>query len=111
MRSTVGIAALVLTSLVIAPVAEEILFRGPALGHFLARGYGVVTASVPSVALFALVHVFMAGAVSVAITGALGVVLTALRLWYDSLVAPWLMHLLVNAWGLTVTIGLVPTPW
>ena len=109
--STAGIAALVLTSIVIAPVAEEILFRGLVLGHFLARGYGVVTASVLSIALFALVHVFMTGAVSIAITGALGVVLTALRLWYDSLVAPWVIHLLVNAWGLTLTIGLMPIPW
>ncbi|MDG5821196.1 type II CAAX endopeptidase family protein [Natronococcus sp. A-GB7] len=109
--STAGITALVLTSIVIAPVAEEILFRGLVLGHFLARGYGVVTASLLSIALFAFVHVFMAGAVSIAVTGALGVVLTALRLWYDSLVAPWVMHLLVNAWGLTLTIGLMPIPW
>lgn len=109
--SAAGIAALVLTTLVIAPIAEEFLFRGLVLGHFLARGYGIATASVLSIAVFALVHVFMAGAVSIAITGALGALLTALRLWYDSLVAPWLMHLLVNAWGLALTIEVVPIPW
>ncbi|AGB38704.1 CPBP family intramembrane glutamic endopeptidase [Natronococcus occultus] len=106
-----GIAALLVATVVIAPIAEEVLFRGLVLGHLLARGYSVLAASALSIALFALIHAFMAGPVSILITGALGTVLTGLRLRYDSLVGPWLMHVLINAWGVMLTVGLLPALW
>lgn len=106
-----GIAALLVVTVGVAPIAEEFLFRGLVLGHLLARGSGVVAASALSIALFALIHAFMAGPASILITGALGAVLTGLRLWYDSLVGPWLMHVLVNVWGAMLAVGLLPTLW
>ncbi|SDQ49366.1 CPBP family intramembrane glutamic endopeptidase [Natronobacterium texcoconense] len=109
--SGAGIAALVFGTVVVAPIAEEILFRGLVLGHLVARGYGIVAASILSVLLFALVHVFMAGVVSIVVTGLLGALLTVLRLWYDNLVGAWLMHLSINVWGLLVTVGVVPVLW
>lgn len=109
--TTAGVAAMVFTTLLVAPVVEEVLFRGVVLGHLLGRGFGILAASLVSIVLFALVHVFMAGVTSLVVAGAIGVLLTALRLRYDNLVGAWLTHLLINVWGLLIAVGVLPVLW
>jgi len=41
---------------VLAPVTEEILYRGLVLGALTSRGFGPVSATVLMTALFALIH-------------------------------------------------------
>jgi membrane protease YdiL (CAAX protease family) len=91
-----SIAVLFLGSVVVAPIAEEILYRGVFLGIVLERGYGPVIAGVGSLVVFAGIHVFTAGLGGVVNAFLLGVLLTTLRLWFDNLVGAWLMHMLNN---------------
>lgn len=110
-ETTIGLVSVLFGAVVVAPVAEEVLFRGMLLGHLIGRGSGVLIAAGVSVLLFGLMHVFVAGLSSVVVTALLGALLTALRLWYDNLVGAWLMHLLVNAWAFLVALAVLPTPW
>ncbi|WP_174811941.1 CPBP family intramembrane glutamic endopeptidase [Salinadaptatus halalkaliphilus] len=109
--TTLGLVSLAVGSLLVAPVVEEILFRGLLLGHLISRGYGILVAAALSILLFGLMHVFVAGLSSVIATAVLGTLLTALRLWYDNLVGAWLMHLLVNCWAVLVALAVLPTAW
>lgn len=105
------LAILLFGSVVVAPIAEEILFRGLVFGQFVARGYGVAAAAVLSVVLFTVIHVFIAGLVSIVVTAVLGGLLTLLRLRYDNLVGAWLMHTLFNLTGALIALAAVPAPW
>lgn len=95
-------ALVVVGAVLVAPVAEEVLFRGLLLGYLLDRGWGPVTAGAAVVVTFAVIHLpnFGAGgALFVILWGALP---TALRLSFDDLVGAWLLHLLNNAFAYVV---------
>lgn len=109
--TSVGLASFVFGALVTAPVTEEVLFRGMLFGHLVSHDHGVEVAAVISMVLFGLSHVFIAGIVSVCITALVGGLLVALRIGYDNLAGAWLMHLLVNGWGLLTALAVFPTPW
>lgn len=109
--TSAGIMAMVFTTLMVAPIAEEVLFRGVVLGHLVGRGAGILVASLVSIVLFALVHSFMAGITSLVVTGVIGALLAGLRLWYNNLVGAWLTHLLINVWGLLIAAGVLPVVW
>ncbi|MBA4496135.1 CPBP family intramembrane glutamic endopeptidase [Paenactinomyces guangxiensis] len=77
----------------IGPAAEEILFRG-VLQQMITRCLGVATGIILSAALFALFHV------DVALLGPLfilGLILSCFRVWFNSLWAPVLFHILNNS--------------
>lgn len=107
--SPVGILALFFGSVVVAPVAEEILFRGLFVGVVLDRGYGPLAAGASSLAVFALVHAFTAGTAGVVNALLLGALLTWLRFRFDNLVGAWLMHLLNNALEFLVALSVLPS--
>lgn len=109
LSSPFGIAALFLTAVAVAPVAEEILFRGLFLGLVLDRGYGPVVAGGSSLMVFAGLHVFTAGIGGVINALLLGLLLTWLRLRYESLVGAWLMHLLNNLLEFFIGVSLLPS--
>lgn len=95
-------ALVVFGAVLVAPVAEEVLFRGLLLGYLLDRGWGPLAAGAAVVVTFAVVHLpnFGAGgAVFVVLWGALP---TALRLYFDDLTGAWLLHLLNNAFAYVV---------
>ncbi len=92
-----------------APVAEELLFRGLLLGILLERGHTQATAGVISLLVFGLIHVFTAGVAGVINALLLGLLLTWLRLRYDSLTGAWLMHFLNNLIEFVVVVGLLPS--
>lgn len=107
--SPVGIVSLLFGSVVVAPVAEEVLFRGLFVGVVLDRGYGPLAAGGSSLAVFALLHAFTAGVAGVLNALLLGALLTWLRLRFDNLAGAWLMHALNNALEFLVALSLVPS--
>lgn len=109
LTSPVGILALFFGAVLVAPVAEELLFRGLFLGFVLDRGYGPVIAGGSSLVVFAGIHVFTAGLAGVVNALLLGALLTWLRLRFDNLVGAWLMHLLNNLLEFLVAVSLVPS--
>jgi membrane protease YdiL (CAAX protease family) len=109
LTAVVPIAVLFFGSVAVAPIAEEILYRGVFLGIGLERGYGPVVAGVGSLFVFAGIHVFTAGLGGVVNAFLLGVLLTALRLWFDNLLGAWLMHTLSNLLEFLVAISVIPS--
>lgn len=107
---TVGpIIVLFVGSVVVAPVAEEILYRGLFFGVVLERGYGPLVAGASSLLVFAGVHVFTAGVAGVVNALLLGVLLTGLRLWFDNLVGAWLLHTLNNLLEFLIAVSILPS--
>ncbi len=90
----------VVSGVIVAPVAEELFFRGYALGGFEKRGFanrGLIATSV----LFAAVHL---DAFSFGPLLAAGLVLGSLRLSTGSLVAPIVGHATNNFIVMTLTL-------
>ena len=79
-----------LSVVVVAPIVEELLFRGFILGRLGAK-YGFGRAIIISSLIFGLLHVDVLGAFL------FGVVVSLVRLKYDSLIAPTLIHISNNA--------------
>lgn len=101
----VAVALVFLGAVVVAPVAEEALFRGLVLGYLVARGWGAVVAGGATVVLFAVVHAPNFGAGGVVFVLAWGLLPTALRLRSDNLVGAWLLHAANNAFAYLVVAG------
>jgi membrane protease YdiL (CAAX protease family) len=102
-----------LTSIVLAPIAEELFFRGLALNAWL-REYGLWPALLASSALFGLVHFGLAPVdllppelPRLAVLAGGGVVLGLLALRTGSLIAPITAHAAMN--GVTVLAWLAIT--
>jgi len=79
----------------VAPLAEEILFRG-ILYPWLAGWLGVIAAMVISSALFGLVHLTWGAGVATA-NGVIGLVLVLMRYGSGSLWSAVLIHMLLNS--------------
>lgn len=109
LTSPVGIGALFFAAVLVAPLAEELLFRGLFLGIVLNREYGPVIAGGSSLLVFAGIHVFTAGLAGVVNALLLGALLTWLRLRFDNLAGAWLMHMLNNLLEFFVAVSLVPS--
>jgi membrane protease YdiL (CAAX protease family) len=85
----------------VAPVAEEIFFRGYLQNALSARMPTFLALAIQCV-VFGLVHAY--GALSTSAIIVLGVVLTAIYLWRKTLVAPTLVHAGIN---LFASVGVV----
>lgn len=105
----IPIAVLFLGSVVAAPLAEEILYRGVFLGIVLERVYRLVVAGVGSLLVFAGIHVFTAGLGGAVNAFLLGVLLTALRLWFNNFLVARLMHTLNNLLEFLVATSVIPS--
>ena len=103
---------LVYTVVVVAPVAEEVLFRGLILQAFKKR-FGAVIAVIVSVVAFAPLHIadggfFSAGqVVLLAAIGTLAVVFAVTALVTGRLAASIIAHMIVNAVGVATALGYV----
>lgn len=109
LASPIGIASLFFGAVIVAPIAEELLFRGLFLGVVLNRGYRPVIAGGSSLLVFASIHVFTAGLAGVVNALLLGALLTWLRLRYNNLAGAWLMHLLNNLLEFLTPLSLLPS--
>ncbi len=91
---------LIILAVAVAPIAEEVFFRGM-LYNALRRRLPLIVAAPIQAVLFGLVHPF-------GLADRAGVVLIALALavfyeWRKTLLAPMLLHAMINAVGLAVT--------
>jgi membrane protease YdiL (CAAX protease family) len=93
-------AAFCVLVVVIAPVVEELLFRG--VGYALLARFGQYTAIVLVGLSFALVHGLIAGFAVIAVFGA---GLAYLRAKTDSIYPGMLLHASFNAFGLAIGIA------
>jgi CAAX protease family protein len=93
-------AAFCVVVVVIAPVVEELLFRG--VGYALLARFGEYTAVILVGLSFALVHGLIAGFAVIAVFGA---GLAYLRAKTDSIYPGMLLHASFNAFGLAVGIA------
>jgi membrane protease YdiL (CAAX protease family) len=87
------VGVLFLMAVGIAPVVEELFFRGILYGA-LRQAWGAVPAACGVSLIFALLH--PQGLLAIPLLFTLGLVLAALREWRGSLVAPIVAHALVN---------------
>jgi membrane protease YdiL (CAAX protease family) len=94
------IAWLAMSSVVIAPVVEEIVFRGVLFDALRAR-WRFWTSAVISALLFGAVHFSLLTIPGLTV---LGIALAWLRERYDSLYPPILLHALNNALAMTVLV-------
>jgi len=102
-----SLGLLVLTVLV-APVAEEVFFRGMLYNALRQRLHLVVAAPLQAV-VFGLVHPF--GLADTAVVALIGLALGLLYEWRRTLLAPVLMHSMVCALGMAVTAwGIAAAP-
>lgn len=101
---------LVYTVIVVAPVAEELLFRGLILQAFKKR-FGTVVAVIVSILAFAPLHIADGGffsdgqVVLLAAIGTLALVFTITALVTGRLGASIIAHMIVNAVGVVTALG------
>lgn len=100
------VAMVVLGAVIIAPITEEILYRGLILGTLLAHGVSVVTAIVGMTALFALIHLPNFGVAGTIFISAWGLLPALLRVKYDNLSGAVCLHALNNAYAYLVVVAL-----
>lgn len=86
---------------IIAPVVEEIMFRG-AFYTWLRSHFSAATSILSSAILFASIH--PQGPIGLVPLASIGIVLAALREWRQSLVAPVLAHACFNSGTLLIMI-------
>jgi len=100
------VAVVVVGSVVLAPLVEEVLFRGCLLGALLARGLHPVLAGAVVVALFGAMHVVSLGPTGAVHTAVWGMLPTALRLYFDDLTGAWLPHALDDLYAYALVVAL-----
>ncbi len=101
---TVGI--IVIGAVIIAPITEEILYRGLVLGVLLANGLGVVSAVALMTGIFALIHLPNFGVAGTLFISVWGLLPAMLRLRFDDLSGPITMHMLNNMFAYLIVVGL-----
>ncbi len=97
LRTPYAIPAMVLAVVIAAPFCEEVLFRGLGVAYLRARAWpnwSIVAAIALAFAAIHLPHFGAAGALGILFWGAM---VTATRLWTDSLTPGLLLHIFNNA--------------
>lgn len=98
-QSGAALWAIILLTLVAAPIVEEILFRGWMLPMLMARGVPALFAVLISGLAFGLIHTGQ-GLMVMTSTTLLGIALGAARLATGRVAAPVLGHIANNAWAI-----------
>lgn len=97
---------MILGAVIIAPITEEILYRGLVLGILLSRGLSIVSAVVIMTVLFALIHLRNFGVAGTLLISVWGVLPAILRLRFDNLSGAITMHGLNNVYTYFVVVSL-----
>jgi len=100
-----SVLAILAGAVVLAPLTEELLYRGLVLGALRSRGFGSVSATVLMTALFALVHLPNFGVAGTIFISVWGFLPAAVRLRYDNLSGAVLMHVLNNLFAYVVVVA------
>lgn len=101
------IAGVLFGAVLVAPIVEELLFRGALISVLLGRGRSMIAAGIGSIALFAGYHVFALGVAGVVAIAAWAVFPTILRVRFDNLAGAWLLHLLNNVYAYVIFAGFI----
>jgi len=99
------VLVIVVGAVVLAPITEEILYRGLVLEALTDRGFGPASATALMTALFALIHLPNFGVAGTIFISAWGVLPAALRLRYDNLSGAVVMHALNNLFAYVVVVA------
>lgn len=95
-------AIMVIGAVVLAPITEEILYRGLVLGTLLAYGFGIVNAVALVTVIFAVIHLPNFGVVGALFVSVWSILPAVLRLRFDDLSGPVLLHAINNAFTYVV---------
>jgi membrane protease YdiL (CAAX protease family) len=106
LSNTPTLAAVVFGGILVAPLVEELLFRGLLLGSLLDRALSPLAAGGVSVVLFAAIHLISLGPAGVLAIAGWAVFPTLLRLKFDNLAGAWLLHLANNVWAYVIVVAL-----
>lgn len=102
----IAVLTVLVGAVVLAPLTEEILYRGLVLGALMSRGFGPVSATILMTALFALIHLPNFGVAGTVFISVWGILPAALRLRYDDRSGPVLMHMLNNLFAYVVVVAM-----
>ena len=102
----IAMFAIVVGAVVLAPLTEEVLYRGLVLGALTDRGLGSVSATVLMTALFAVIHLPNFGVGGTIFISAWGILPAILRLRYDNLTGAVTMHVLNNLFAYVIAVAL-----
>lgn len=94
-------AELLFTIVLVAPFAEEFIYRGLFMGVLLARGWAPLPAASAAAVIFALQHV-QYGWIGILMVLVYGVILGLLRVASGGLFLPVMAHLFINLISLTM---------
>jgi len=94
-------AELLFTIVLVAPFAEEFIYRGLFMGVLLARGWSPVPAACAAAVIFALQHI-QYGWIGIVMVMVYGIVLGLLRVASGGLFLPVMAHLFINLISLTM---------
>jgi membrane protease YdiL (CAAX protease family) len=97
------VATIVIIAVVVAPVVEEIMFRG-AFYTWLRSKMGAAAAIFISAIVFAVLH--PQGAIGIVPLATVGIALAFLREWRQTLIAPMIAHAFVNAGTLAIAYSI-----
>lgn len=103
----VTLAGVVFGAVLVAPLVEELLFRGAIVGALLGRGWPLTAAGAGSIVVFAGYHVFALGVAGVVAIAAWSVFPTMLRLRFDNLTGAWLVHLCNNVFAYVIAAAVL----
>ncbi|KTG09010.1 hypothetical protein AUR64_14505 [Haloprofundus marisrubri] len=107
LNSLSGTLVLAVSAILIAPIVEEILFRGVVFDAIRVR-YSATIAIVGSSLFFGGIHLLIGGVSGVVFSTLSGVLFGWMRLQYDNLTGPTLAHALGNTYSVVVMAGYLP---
>lgn len=106
-NSSLGAAIFIGSSVIVAPVVEEYLFRGVALDVLRSR-YGVVVAVGGSSVLFGGIHLLIGGLSGLVSAALSGLVYAGMRVKFENLTGAISAHALNNLYWVLVMVGVIP---
>jgi len=106
--SATGAVIVGVGALLVAPVVEEVLFRGLLFGTLLTQ-YDSWIAILGSSAVFGGIHLFLSGLPGIFESFLIGVGFAGMRFRYDNLAGVSVSHALINAYYVAAGIGLLPS--
>lgn len=83
-------------AIIVAPLVEELIYRGILIRALEERGWSVLAIGTGSVGVFAVTHVFSLGLTGVFAIAGMAVFPTVLRLRFQNITGAWLCHFLNN---------------
>lgn len=92
-------------AILLAPVTEEILYRGLVLEALLSRDIGAFPATILMTLVFALIHLPNFGVAGTLFISVWGILPALLRLGYDNLSGAVIMHVMNNLFAYLIAVG------